>query len=415
MPTLPSHWQRIKLWRRNMIEIWEEDAFEYEFVSVRLFARKIFLCNSPETVQFVFGQHNAEFERKSPQMRYSLLPLLGDGLFASDGETWRKRRRIVAPIIHISRLPSFAPVMIETVAELRDRWAKLPAGAEVDVLSEMAKLTAEVICRTVFGRRLGHDHAEQVVSGFSEYQRHIGQLDVPSLLGLPDWVPRWYSGRVRQSVKRIHAVLDDIIETMRKNRERDDVSVLGQLFDARDSDTGASLDAQAARAVDESLELAASCSREIRTLSYLLHPPLLDELGLSAALRWYADGFAQRSGIRVDLDVTPKPGRLRPDVELALFRIVQESLTNIHRHSGSSRAMIRVAIAPSEVVLRVSDEGHGMPHEAGGGPGSTVSGVGVGIAGMRERVSQLGGRLEIRSGHRGTIVEAALPLLQSPS
>ena len=182
---------------------------------------------------------------------------------------------------------------------------------------------------------------------------------------------------------------------------------------ARVKEAGASLDAQAARAVDESLELAASCSREIRTLSYLLHPPLLDELGLSAALRWYADGFAQRSGIRVDLDVTPKPGRLRPDVELALFRIVQESLTNIHRHSGSSRAMIRVAIAPSEVVLRVSDEGHGMPHEGSLGP--AVSGVGVGIAGMRERVSQLGGRLEIRSGHRGTIVEAALPLVQSPS
>ena len=113
--------------------------------------------------------------------------------------------------------------------------------------------------------------------------------------------------------------------------------------------------------------------------------------------------------------MTPKPGRLRPDVELALFRIVQESLTNIHRHSGSAHAMIRVAIAPSEVVLRVSDEGHGMPHEAGAGPGSTVSGVGVGIAGMRERVSQLGGRLEIRTGHRGTIVEAALPLIQGPS
>ncbi|MFN0041037.1 MAG: cytochrome P450 [Burkholderiales bacterium] len=240
-------WQLVKLWRQSTIAIWEENAFSYEFISVRFFTRRVFLCNSPETVQFVFSTHHDSFERKTPQLRHSLLPLIGDGLFVSDGETWRQRRRVVAPVIHVSRLPGFAPIMCETAAELRDRWASLPPGAEIDVLNEMAQLTAETICRTLFGRRLGRDNAEQIVSGFSEYQRHIGQLDVASLLGLPDWLPRWHSPRVRKSVRRIHAVLDGIIETMQKSRESNDVSALGQLMDARDPDTGVPLEAQALR------------------------------------------------------------------------------------------------------------------------------------------------------------------------
>jgi PAS domain S-box-containing protein len=184
---------------------------------------------------------------------------------------------------------------------------------------------------------------------------------------------------------------------------------------ARVKEAGATLDASATRALTESLELAASCSREIRTLSYLLHPPLLDELGLAAALRWYADGFAQRSGIEVALEVAPELGRLHQEVELALFRVVQESLTNIHRHSGSSRAAIHVLAAASDVVLRVVDEGRGLPVAAGAEAESALAGVGVGIAGMRERIRQLGGRMEIRSGREGTTVEAVLPFLRSAS
>jgi PAS domain S-box-containing protein len=184
---------------------------------------------------------------------------------------------------------------------------------------------------------------------------------------------------------------------------------------ARVKEAGGALDPSATRALGESLELAASCSREIRTLSYLLHPPLLDELGLAAALRWYADGFAERSGIEVALEVAPELGRLHQEVELALFRVVQESLTNIHRHSGSSRASIHVLAAASEVVLRVVDEGRGLPLEVATEPEAALAGVGVGIAGMRERIRQLGGRMEIRSGGEGTTVEAALPFLRSAS
>ncbi|HEY3129902.1 MAG TPA: GAF domain-containing protein, partial [Acidobacteriota bacterium] len=166
------------------------------------------------------------------------------------------------------------------------------------------------------------------------------------------------------------------------------------------------------RMLAEILELAEECSREIRTLSYLLHPPALDELGLTSTLRWYVEGFVERSGIQVDMVMPPKLEGLPQEAEVALFRIVQESLTNINRHSGSSTAGIRIAINNGEVMLEVKDQGRGMPPRTLEEPVGGVSGLGVGIAGMRERIRQLGGRLEIDSGEGGTTVKAMLPVFR---
>jgi len=166
-------------------------------------------------------------------------------------------------------------------------------------------------------------------------------------------------------------------------------------------------------ALTESISLAEQAITEIRTLSYLLHPPLLDEAGLLSALRWYAAGFAERSGIKVDLELPEPFERLPLDTETALFRIVQESLINIHRHAGSATARIRLRRDGETLVLEIEDRGHGIPntsHERimnGGGV------VGVGIAGMSERIEQLGGRLEIESGDQGTSVRARLPLVRA--
>src|SRR5579883_458092 len=204
--------------RRNLLAIWHEKSFEYQFFSTRVLARPLFVCNSPDTVAAAFINHHDSFERKTPQMRHALAPLLGDGLFISDGETWRRRRRIVAPIVHASRLPLFAPVMIEAAAEVAERWERLPPGTPIDVLREMATLTAEIICRTVFGRRLGAEHAHLVASSFSTYQRLVGQLDLISLLGLPDWLPRLRAPAIRREAARIHRVLDDIIASCRGRR-----------------------------------------------------------------------------------------------------------------------------------------------------------------------------------------------------
>jgi signal transduction histidine kinase len=147
--------------------------------------------------------------------------------------------------------------------------------------------------------------------------------------------------------------------------------------------------------------LADQCLREIRTVSYLLHPPELDHLGLQSALARYIDGFVQRSGIRIEFEVPSDAGRLPPEIEMALFRIVQESLTNIHRHSGSDTAIIRLSRSMSEIALEVTDKGSGM--SVGATPG-------VGIASMRERAQQLGGRLEISSQNGGTRLKAVIPL-----
>jgi PAS domain S-box-containing protein len=156
--------------------------------------------------------------------------------------------------------------------------------------------------------------------------------------------------------------------------------------------------------------LMGQMSREIRTLSFLLHPPLLDELGLVSALKEYTLGFSERSGIDTQFYLLSDFGRLPQPVETALFRVVQESLTNIQRHSGSSSAKIRLRRESSTVVLEVTDFGHGMRSPSNGNSQSGEIRLGVGVPGMHERMSQLGGRLEIDSSSAGTTVRATIPL-----
>jgi signal transduction histidine kinase len=147
----------------------------------------------------------------------------------------------------------------------------------------------------------------------------------------------------------------------------------------------------------------------MRTLSYLLHPPLLDEDGLASALAWYVKGFAERSEIKIDLKVSPNFGRLPQEVETTLFRVVQESLTNVHRHSKSLTASIRLSRRATEVKLEIADKGQGMPAKALHSGYQKSGQLGVGIMGMSERAGQLGGRLEIDSSRRGTTIRVVIP------
>jgi len=172
----------------------------------------------------------------------------------------------------------------------------------------------------------------------------------------------------------------------------------------------ASLEEKTRKYLEESLMLTEVSLREMRTLSYLLHPPLLDELGLITALRAYADGYSERTGVRVILHLPERMERLPREVETALFRIVQEGLGNIHKHSGSSVAILRLETRVGSVALDLIDHGKGMPSDlmASGDP----SGIGVGITGMRERARQLGGKLEISSASHGTTLSVVLPLTE---
>ena len=160
--------------------------------------------------------------------------------------------------------------------------------------------------------------------------------------------------------------------------------------------------------LSECTSLTRSIADEIRTLSYLLHPPLLDECGLSTAIHWYVDGINQRNGLHVDVEIPANLRRLSEDAELAIFRIVQASLTNVHLHSKARAAMVRIEQVPNAVVVEVSDDGQGIPDGVMTHSSRTKS-VGVGITGMRERAEELGGRLEIETSSDGTTVKATIP------
>ena len=162
--------------------------------------------------------------------------------------------------------------------------------------------------------------------------------------------------------------------------------------------------------VADTAAMAEQTSREIRTISYLLHPPLLEEAGLLAAIGWLANGFTQRSGIKTEVDAPSEFERLPADIEVTIFRIVQETLTNVARHSGSKTAFIKLTRQPGEIVLEVRDEGTGIPPEKLEKVHGNLSALGVGIAGVWERVRQFGGALEINSNSRGTTVMVVVPL-----
>lgn len=164
--------------------------------------------------------------------------------------------------------------------------------------------------------------------------------------------------------------------------------------------------------ISDSAEMAQRCISEVRTMSYLLHPPLLDEMGLTSALAWYADGFAQRSGIQIELDIPKDLGRLPSDTETVLFRVVQQGLANIHRHSGSLIARICVKLDAENVTVEICDEGRGIRPGMLSGFLSGTQFIGVGLAGMRERITGIGGHFDIRSGDKGTTIVFTLPLPQ---
>lgn len=173
--------------------------------------------------------------------------------------------------------------------------------------------------------------------------------------------------------------------------------------------TDAALSTPQKSALKEAITLLERSMREIRVISHLLHPPLLDEIGLQAVVPWYLNSFSERSGIQIDLEMPADIAKLPDLIELAVFRVMQECLTNVHRHSGSKLAKVRLLPENGNITLEVIDHGHGLPAE--NGPDQFA---GVGITGMRERVRELGGQFEIKSGAEGTQVRAILPLAERP-
>jgi signal transduction histidine kinase len=222
--------------------------------------------------------------------------------------------------------------------------------------------------------------------------------------------------QLNRELRHLSARLIATQDEERRRIARDLHDSVGQVVAALSMNNGMALreadklSPQAADVLRQNALLVEQLSQEIRTLSHLLHPPLLDEIGLMPAIKTFAGGFAERSNVKVDVDLSPEIGRLAPNIEISIFRIVQECLTNVYRHSGSKTAAIK--IWPSQekkLIVQVCDEGKGIPLQnrlsfsLGTNPG-------MGLSGMRERVRELGGVLEVHSNGKGTTVTATLPL-----
>jgi two-component system NarL family sensor kinase len=162
------------------------------------------------------------------------------------------------------------------------------------------------------------------------------------------------------------------------------------------------------RAAEEASTLIDQAIQQVRSISHLLHPPMLDEVGLQSSLQWYLDGLTKRSGLETSLDMQPKDfPRLGPELETTIFRIVQEALTNVYRHAEARKASISLTMKENQIAVTVQDDGKGIPDVIGD---FKPDKIGVGIAGMRQRVKEFGGELRLRNGTPGTCVEVVIPI-----
>jgi PAS domain S-box-containing protein len=292
--------------------------------------------------------------------------------------------------VHIERPDGSRVIVIVNIAPLKDEGGEV-IGAINCFYDVTERKKAEDALRQSVADRLQADQALRLAN---EELESLVQKRTSSLRHLSAKLMRSQDDERRRISRNLHDSLGQYLTVIKMNLE----SLRGS--DAPNQD----------EVLSATLESAERAISEIRTLSCLLHPPLLDEVGFAAAARWYTDEFAKRSGIKVKLDLPEGLDRL-PDLEaIALFRILQESLTNVHRHSGSSAVEISLTASDHHAVFTVRDFGRGMP--AGLINGSQTNGdrFGVGLNGMRERVNDLGGKFEIQSGRDGTTVTVSIPL-----
>ena len=215
---LGSQLDVIRRARENLLANWRQDDYAAAVTDFRLLNRQWVMVNTPDGVRHVLSTHNDNYERKSPQMRRALEFLLGDGLFISDGETWRNRRPLVSDLVGKNRIPGFGPVMAAAAQEMAQAWSRRESGQPIDVLTEMGCLTAEIISRTLFGVRLGRKPAEQVIDGFAEYQRRVESFNLGYLLGFDEGLPVWKGLALRRATRKIHAVVDTVISDQLEGR-----------------------------------------------------------------------------------------------------------------------------------------------------------------------------------------------------
>jgi PAS domain S-box-containing protein len=294
----------------------------------------------------------------------------------SDGKCWsgefqvrRKNGEFLTALVTLSPMLDDSGVAIGIVGISQDLSSRKQAEAELQ--NAHAELEKRVRERTA-----------ELASSNQSLQRLSGQL-----IRAQDDERRRIARELHDSTGQVLAALSMTLSQMQKDSS-----------------------AANARKFEECRDLIASAASEIRNLSYLLHPPLIDEVGLASAVAEYVQGFQKRSGLAVQFEVSRDVGRLDGNREITFFRIIQESLGNIHRHSGSSTATVKMFRRENDIVLEIRDQGRGLPDSSDG-----QSNAGVGIKGMQERLRPFGGTLRITSDGTGTLVQVVLPRASSSS
>ncbi len=312
-PDAPAY-RRLAALRGNVLAAFTDRDYGSRQIRGRLFATEFFVCNNPDGVRETLTAQHEAFQRKTAQQRHALEPLLGDGLFVSDRETWRERRSIVSPIVHGRHIAAFAPIMRDTVLEWCAHWHAAGDNATIDILTEMGELTAEIISRTIFGKKLGRAFTNAIVSSFAEYQRHIDPVNLPSLFGVSDRVPRPLGRRARRARDRLHAVLDEVIDALEAGAGDGEASpMIRQLFEARGRD-GQPLSREAIR--NEAIVIfMAGHETTANTLAWALY---LVSKSRRVQGRLLAEFEAVLGGRVPDLGDVPKLGYTRAVVEETL-------------------------------------------------------------------------------------------------
>lgn len=340
-PTRPSRLQMVRAARRDLLSVWWETAFRRRIIAGHVLGRQIFVANCPEAVRHVMLTHNARYERKSPQMRRALEHLLGDGLFVSDGATWKFRRRAVNPTVHRNKLDRFTPMMVEAAEERAAAWQARGPQGRVDMLSEMAALTAEVISRAVFGSELGSAAADDVIQGFSDYQRRIDQFNLGYFLGADEGWPAFRGPRLRASTRKVHRVVDGIVARHAAGEgERD--ALVSLLMDVRDKDSGAVMDRIAIR-------------NEAATIFMAGH----ETTAASMTWLWYLLAHAPETEARVLQELDTVVGARAPTMsDVPKLRFTQAVIDETLRLYPPVPVLSRQAAEDDEI--------EGKPMEAGG-------------------------------------------------
>jgi PAS domain S-box-containing protein len=298
--------------------------------------------------------------------------------------------------VHIERPDGSRVIVIVNIAPLKDERGEV-IGAINCFYDVTERRKAEDALRQSVADRL---HAENALRRANEELESVVRKRTASLRHLSAKLMRSQDDERRRIARNLHDSLGQYLTSIKMNLE----SLRGSDAPNKDEVLSATL---------ESVERSLS---ETRTLSCLLHPPLLDEVGFTSAARWCIDEFAKRSGIKVlELELPEGVDRLPELVRITLFRILQESLTNVHRHSGSPSVEVRLKISNGQAVLTVRDFGRGVPAELLQGSQANGAHFGVGLSGMRERVTDLGGTFEIQSGGNGTLITVSISLATESS